>query len=331
MAEKTFPILFVTGSRIGDAILSSGLLKRLYDEIPQARFTIAAGPPAAPLFTQMPRVDEILIFEKAKFSAHWIDLWRRTYRRQWGLIVDLRGSGLSAFLQRRRRAVYRRTVEAEPIHKVIEAARLLHLEHDPPAPYLFTDADTEAAAEAFLGEGGPILAIAPGAHWVGKTWPAERFAEVASRLLGPDGPLPDGRLLILGDEADREAGQTLRLAVSRERAIGAPGQLDLLTSYACLKRVRLFIGNDSGAMHLAAAAGAPTLGLFGPSDDRRYAPWGPDSRALRGPRDFETIRRIDPDLSQVIGHMFDLPVNWVIEASEQLLDLTKPPRESGHV
>ena len=61
-----------------------------------------------------------------------------------------------------------------------------------------------------------------------------------------------------------EAGQTLKLAVSRDRILAYPGQLDLLTSYACLKRARLFIGNDSGAMHLAAAAGAPTLGLFGP-------------------------------------------------------------------
>jgi ADP-heptose:LPS heptosyltransferase len=324
MAEKSFLILFITGSRIGDAILSSGLLKRLYDEIPNARFTIAAGAAAAPLFAQMPRVDQIIVLEKKKFAGHWIDLWRRTNQRPWGLVVDLRGSGISAFLRRRRRAVYRRGSEVEPVHKVIEAARLLQLEDDPPAPFLFTDEATEAAADAYLGVGGPILAIAPGANWVGKTWPAERFAEVATRLLGPDGPLPDGRLLILGDEADREAGRTLKLAVSRGRTIGAPGQLDLLTSYACLKRARLFIGNDSGAMHLAAAAGVPTLGLFGPSDDRRYAPWGPASRALRGPRDFESIRRIDPDLNQVICHMFDLPVSWVVEASKQLLATTQP-------
>jgi len=323
MAEKPFPILFIAGSRIGDAILSSGLLKRLYDEIPNARFTIAVGAVAAPLFSQMPRVDDIIILEKKKFAGHWIDLWRRTSGRSWGLIVDLRGSGLSGFLRRRRRAVYRR-VPTEPVHKVIEAARLLQLEGDPPAPYLFTDEATEAAAQTYLGVGGPILAIAPGANWVGKTWPAERFAEIATRLLAPDGPLPGGRLLILGDEADREAGRTLKLAVSRGRTIGAPGQLDLLTSYACLKRARLFIGNDSGAMHLAAAAGAPTLGLFGPSDDRRYAPWGPASLALRGPRDFETIRRIDPDLNQVICHMFDLPVSWVVEASKQLLAATEP-------
>ena len=323
MAEQSFPILFITGSRIGDAILSSGLLKRLYDEIPNARFTIAVGPPAAPLFADMPRVDRIVVLEKKPFSGHWFALWRIARRTRWGLIVDLRGSAISSFLRRRRRAVFRKAGEDEVLHKVVEAARVLQMEAEPPFPYLFTSADTEAAATAYLGAGGPILAIAPGANWPGKAWPAERFAEAATRLLGEDGPLPNGRLLVLGSEADRDGGQTLKLAVTRDRLIGVPGQIDLLTSYACLKRARLFIGNDSGAMHLAAAAGIPTLGLFGPSDDRLYAPWGPDARALRGPREFEVIRQIDPELNQAVCHMFDLPVGWVVEAATKLLAETE--------
>ena len=56
----SFPILFLTSTRIGDAILSSGLLKRLHDEIPQARFTVAAGAPAAPLFRDTPRLDRVI-------------------------------------------------------------------------------------------------------------------------------------------------------------------------------------------------------------------------------------------------------------------------------
>ncbi|MDP9103170.1 MAG: glycosyltransferase family 9 protein, partial [Pseudomonadota bacterium] len=54
MSRGAFPILFVTSSRIGDAALSSGLIKRLSDEIPNARFTVVAGPVAAPLFEQIP-------------------------------------------------------------------------------------------------------------------------------------------------------------------------------------------------------------------------------------------------------------------------------------
>ena len=89
--------------------------------------------------------------------------------------------------------------------------------------------------------------------------------------------------------------------------------------------MRLFIGNDSGAMHLAAAAGVPTLGLFGPSDDRLYAPWGPHCRVVRGGRDLEAFRRIDPELNQAVCHMFDLSVDSVVDAATRLLKETETP------
>jgi len=324
MADKSFPILFVTGTRIGDAVLTSGLVKRLHDEIPHARFTIAAGAPSAPLFADTPNLERLIVMEKRRWAGHWVSLWMQTRGRRWGLVVDMRGSGLARMLSSRRRAVYRRTPGAAPVHKVIEAARVLKCDDDPPAPFLFTSAETEQAADDYLGVGGPILAIAPGANWVGKSWPAERFGETAARLLAPDGPLPNGRLLVVGSQADREAGQMVKLAAPRGRIIGEPGQLDLLTTYACLRRARLFIGNDSGAMHLAAAAGAPTLGLFGPSDDRLYAPWGPHARTVRTSRDFEMLRRADPELNQAICHMFDLSAETVTQAAIALLRDTGP-------
>ena len=64
MATKPFPILFITATRIGDAVLSSGLIKRLVDEIPHARFTIVAGPAAAPLFADTPGLDRIIVMAK---------------------------------------------------------------------------------------------------------------------------------------------------------------------------------------------------------------------------------------------------------------------------
>ncbi len=323
MAGQAFPILFITGTRIGDAVLSSGLLKRLYDEIPNARFTVVAGPVAAPLFAEVPNLERLIVMTKEKNDAHWFKLWWKVRGRRWGLILDMRGSGISRFLATRKRAIYRRVDDDPPIHKVLEAARVLRCEDDPPTPYLFTNPDIEAAADDIVKGYGPILAVAPGANWVGKAWPAERFAETATRLLRHDGPMSDGRLLIVGGPEDREAGQTMKLAVSRDRILSYPGQLDLLTTYACLKRCRLFIGNDSGAMHMAAAAGTPTLGLFGPSDDRKYAPWGPKARAVRGPRDLEMIRKSDPDLNQALCHMFDLSVDVVALAAARLLKETE--------
>lgn len=324
-----FPILFITANRIGDAVLSSGLLARLVKEIPNARFTIVAGPLAAPLFRDTPGLEQLISLPKRRYGLHWLDLWGLTRGRRWGLVLDMRGSGLSRFLSARRRAVRRPPpLGSEPVHKVIEAARLLKLEDDPPPPFLFTGPETEAAAEAMLNPkgskaSGPILALGPAANWVGKAWPAERFAVAAAELLGPGGPLPDGRLLILGGEDDRWAAEAVRRSIPRERLIDAVGRTDLLVAYAMLKRARLFIGNDSGLMHLAAAAGAPTLGLFGPSDERLYGPWGEAARLVRGPRDFAAFKAIDPELSNAVCHMQDLSIARVVAAARALLAETE--------
>ncbi len=318
MSRGAFPILFITSNRIGDAVLSSGLLKRLSDEIPNARFTVVAGPVAAPLFEEVPNLDLIIEFAKAKGGGHWFDLWRQVRRKRWGLVVDLRGSGMARFVSTRRRAIWRK-LPGPPVHKVIEAARILKIEDDPAAPFLFTSPETEARAEELTAGTGPILALAPAANWLGKTWPLERFTRVAMRLLDHDGPMKGGRLMVLGGPGDAKLARELKDVVGRRQFINLTDGTDLLTAYACLKRARLFIGNDSGTMHLAAAAGCPTLGLFGPSDEVHYAPWGPATRAVRGPRSYEQIRAVDPGFTQALCHMMDLKVETVVQAPEDLL------------
>jgi ADP-heptose:LPS heptosyltransferase len=321
MARGAFPILFVTSNRIGDAVLSSGLLKRLSDEIPNARFTVVAGPFAAPLFEEVPTLDRVIVLPKAKGGGHWFELWRQVRRTRWGLVVDLRGSGLSHFVSTRRRAIWRKTA-GPPVHKVIEAARILKVEDDPAPPYIFTSPETEARADELTAGFGPILALAPAANWLGKTWPIERFSRVAMRLLDPQGVMKGGRLMVLGGPQDAKLVKGMRDIVMRNQFINLTDGTDLLTAFACLKRARLFIGNDSGTMHLAAAAGIPTLGLFGPSDDTLYAPWGADTRVARGPRSYEQIRAIDPTFGQALCHMMDLSVDTVGAAAQELLAAT---------
>jgi ADP-heptose:LPS heptosyltransferase len=323
MTQRAFPILFITATRIGDAVLSSGLIRMLADEIPNARFTIVAGPLAAPLFAHVPGLDRVIVMEKGKGKGHWFRLWNQVRHKKWGLVVDLRGSATAYFLRRDRRAIWKKT-PGEIVHKVIDAARVLKLDGDPPAPHLYITPEVQALADQMLapkaGEtAGPLLAMGPAANWVGKVWPIERFAQAAAQLLGRDGPMAGGRLLILGGPEDTRMVEELRMASARGRCIDLTGKVDLLTAYACLKRADLFIGNDSGLMHIAAAAGTPTVGLFGPSDERRYAPWGPLTRAVRGPRSLDQFRAIDPDFSQAIRHMSDLPVTTVVKAARSLL------------
>lgn len=322
MASTPFPILFIGPGRIGDAVLATGLIHKLARDVPGARFTIAVGPAAAPLFADLPGLDRVIVMEKQKGSGHWFKLWNQVRHTAWGLVVDMRGSAVSTFLRRKRRAVHRKSY-GEPTHKVIEAARLLQMEDDPPAPHLYVSAERQAAADALLAGGSsPILAMGPAANWFGKTWPLDRFAQVAKRLMADDGPMAGGRLIILGGPEDVRYVDELRRSIPRDQCLDLTGQLGLLDVYAVLKRARLFIGNDSGLMHLAAAAGCPTVGLFGPSDDRLYAPWGPRGRVVRGPRTFEQFKDVDPGLNQTIGHMLDLKVEPVVEAATELLAAT---------
>ncbi len=317
MPPKPFPILFVAPSRVGDAVLASGLIKTLVDEVPDARFTFVASALTAPLFAHTPRLEATIVMEKRPGGGHWIALWHQVRARRWGLVVDLRGSAMARLLRPTRRAVH--SGGGAPVHKVIEAARLLKLEDAPPPPFLFTDAEVEARAESLTRGAGPILAIGPAANWIGKTWPAERFALVARALLGTGGPLAGGRLMVVGGPDDQGAAAPVKAAVSQSRCIDLVGREDILVCYAALKRARLFIGGDSGLMHLAAAAGAPTLGLFGPSDETLYAPWGPLARTVRGGRSFADLRQIDPTLSQALCHMMELSTTAVVAAAAALI------------
>ncbi|HEX2800588.1 MAG TPA: glycosyltransferase family 9 protein [Phenylobacterium sp.] len=322
MPRGSFPILFITSTRIGDAVLSSGLIRRLAAEIPNARFTIVAGPVAAPLFADVPNLDQVIEFAKAKDGSHWFGLWRQVRKVRWGLVVDLRGSGISRFLSTRRRAIWRKA-PGPPVHKVMEAAHTLKIEDEPAAPHIYISPETEARAMELTAGFGPILALAPAANWLGKTWPIERFSQVAIRLLDPAGPLKGGRLMVLGGPDDRNLAKSLQDVVMRRQFIDLTQEDNLLTSFACLRKARLFIGNDSGTMHLAAAAGAPTLGLFGPSDERHYAPWGEATRVVRGPRDYDQIHAVDPHFDQALCHMMDLTVETVERAAIDLLTATE--------
>ena len=137
-------ILFVTATRIGDAVLSTGLLSHLLDRYPDSRVTIVAGPVAAPLFIAVPRLERLIALAKRSHSRHWLDLYAQIAMTRWDLVVDLRGSALSWLLWTRHRRVIAKGDPTE--HRVVQLARLFDLS-TPPAPHLWTLAGDEAAAD----------------------------------------------------------------------------------------------------------------------------------------------------------------------------------------
>jgi ADP-heptose:LPS heptosyltransferase len=262
-------VLFITHTRIGDAVLSTGVLRRLAELHPRARFTIACGPLAVSLFATTPRLERIIPVTKRPFDGHWIRLWREVRGIPWDLVVDLRRSLVSYFLKARARRVLgparHGRHQVEYLSSVLGAEAL--------APGLSIDAAHAARAQALVGEGRPVLAVSPVAAKPEKTWPVERFAEAIARLTAADGACAGWRVVLFGAESDRAVAEALarRLDPPAQLVCGEP---DLLSVYAAVARCAAFLGNDSGLGHLAACAGIPTLAIFGPTDARRYAPWG---------------------------------------------------------
>jgi ADP-heptose:LPS heptosyltransferase len=271
-------ILFVTATRIGDAVLSTGLLAHLIERHPGARLTIAAGQIAAPLFEAVPGLKRLLVIEKRRLRFHWLGLYRAVAGRRWDVVVDLRGSALPWLLYAGERHAMAKGDGQE--HRVRQLARLFRLD-PPPSPRLWLAPAHEARAETLVPAGGPVLAVGPAANWRGKQWRGERFAELAKRLTAADGPLPGARIAVLAAAHERAQAEPLLAAVPKGRIVDLVGKTDLLTAAAVLRRCALFIGNDTGLMHIAAATGVPTLGLFGPSPIDQYAPWGPCTAAVR--------------------------------------------------
>ena len=144
-----------------------------------------------------------------------------------------------------------------------------------------------------IPDGGPVLAIAPTANWRGKIWRGERFVDLIERLTGDDSEtaaiLPGARVAILGGPDEASAAATVFDSLPSDRRINLVGTEELPTVAACLKRCALFVGNDSGLMHMAAAAGIPTVGLFGPSRPENYGPWGDIAVAVRTERAYEDL------------------------------------------
>jgi ADP-heptose:LPS heptosyltransferase len=277
-------ILFITSTRIGDAVITCGVLDHLIRTHPQARITVVCGRVAGGLFVRMPNLDRLILLDKQRFDLHWLALWRQVVTTAWDLVVDLRGSATAYLLAARRRVVSRRL----PGRKFEQLGALLGIA-PPPLPVVWTAPEDRARAAALLPE-GTAIALGPTANWPPKIWPADRFAALFRRLR--EARLPGAVPVVLGGPGPGERALAAPLLAALPEAIDLCGRLTLAEAAACIQRCALYIGNDSGLMHLAAATGTATLGLCGTTRNRaaemapagHRAAWalagGPDMRDL---------------------------------------------------
>lgn len=317
MSEKK--VLFVTSNRIGDCVISSGVIREIARQVPGARITVACGRPPAPFFRAAPNVEQVIILDKKRMAGHWVALWRQVVGTHWDMVIDIRGSALSYLIPARRRVVYNRGWETG-VAKVEMVSRMMGADHNL-APELFIDAQARAEAAVVIDPQlamapGPIIALAPIAHQPGKSWPADRWGTLVGALKA-DRRFDGWRFMLVGGPGDHPPAAPA-LTAAGARAIDFVGKGDILASAAAIDRADLFVGNDSGLMHVAAAAGRPTLGLFGPTQWWLYGPWGPRTRTVASN---ETRGEFAPIEALTVEHVFEA----VIGLHDAFIVGSRPP------
>jgi len=317
----TDKILFISPNRIGDSTIASGVVRELGRQFPGVPITVVTSGPTAAFFRSAPGVERIIPINKKKNKSHWPEMWKHVVGTSWRLVVDTRGSTIPFLIRAKERRVYSRRFETGQ-NKVEVITALLRADH-PLEPELYIDDRARAEAAAVIdaqlatppGQPRPhIIALAPIAVQPGKSWPAERWGQLVERLKTE--PRFEGwRFMAVGGPGD-DAPSAPALAAAGPRGVDFVGKGDILASAAAIQSATLFVGNDSGLMHVSAAAGTPTLGLFGPTQWWLYGPRGPRTRTLAANREINKYAPIeDLSVDQVFEAVLDLHDAYVGQAS----------------
>lgn len=302
MPEAVRRVLVVKLRYIGDVLLSTPVFRGLRQAFPAAATTALVNAGTEEVLLHHPDVDEVFLVDRLRAkTGSWARCWadelrlvRRLREARFDLALDLTDGDRAAFLTwasgarvrvgfnregRFRGRAYHRIVPAwsGPRHAVeahLEALRALGLQVRAVAPTLSLPPEAEAAAEDLLARkrvarDRDLVLIHPGARWWFKAWPAERFAALADGIEEELG----AQVLIAGGPGDVAAAESIRRQM-RHPAVSLAGETSVLQLAAVLKRCRLFVGNDNGPMHIAAAVGTPVVALFGPTDPAEWGPWG---------------------------------------------------------
>lgn len=271
-------VLFIAPPDLGETVLATGALAHALSE--GDGVCIVSGPEATALFRATPGLAARHVIAREGGLGDMWRLWFALARTRFDLVIDARGGLPGGALQAARRVALKPAAVLR--HRTEDWADMMGSLR-PLAPKLWLDGAARAKSAALAPDAAPLLVLAPGGANAGKRWPWERFAAVARRLAG--GPLGQARIMVLG--AARRDADLIGMIVSSLDADGIVAAdmsrgLDLLDAAALMERATLCLGNDNALTHIAAAMGAPTLTLFGPTDERVRAPYGPRTRTLRG-------------------------------------------------
>jgi predicted lipopolysaccharide heptosyltransferase III len=288
---QTFHKILLTRLRfIGDVVLTTPIIRAVRSAYPQAHIAYLAEREALSLLDHNPNLNETIPYDFRRNVLSKLLLYRRLRMKSFDLVIDLFGNPRSALLTYFTGARVRVGLDGKPrsrlyTHRILDDgqpktavefySQFLHaLEIDAPTAKteVFLTEDERREARIYLRWQGidpnrPIVGLHPGASWPAKVWSADRFAELADRLIAKLG----AQVLLTEGPKDHEAV----VAVSR-RCVGSVktlGILPLRQLAALLSHVDVYVANDSGPMHIAVAVGTKTIGIFGPGEENIWFPY----------------------------------------------------------
>jgi predicted lipopolysaccharide heptosyltransferase III len=287
-------ILVIKLRYLGDVLLSTPVVASLRAVFPGAFLSMLVNPGTEAMVVANPHLDEVVALERSASAARQLRFALMLRRRHFDVVIDLTDGDRAAILSRVTGAAIRVGFNREGLWRGRLYTHVVPLQQQPipilrqnlmaldtlgipvveSTPLLRVRPADEATAGAALdemsiGPGEPFVAVHPGARWWFKSWPSERFAGLIDYMQEKLGI----KVVLLGGNQDREIAEAIleQLGSARRSLVGRLGVLELA---ALLRRATLFVGNDNGPMHIAAAMGTPVVGLFGPSDPRVWGPAG---------------------------------------------------------
>lgn len=302
-------VLVYAPSWIGDAVMSLGAVRLLRASYPDARLSVLTRPWVQDLYDGCDVVDDAVLYDPRgadRGAAGFMRAARRVRRGRFDVAVLFPNAFRAA-------ALIRASGVPERWGFATESRGLLLTKRVPPAPrpfgrhqsYYYTDLLTglglevgepdtslvatdgmRATARRLLESegwtGGPLVGVHPGAtNSRAKVWKASRFAEVARKLAD----VHDAQVVILGGKTEAKLATEVERGLPPERALMLQAKTSLADLMGVLAELSVFLSNDSGPMHLAAALGVRTVAVFGPTDARETGPASASARVVREPVD----------------------------------------------
>ena len=269
-------ILVFSFSFIGDAVLSTSVIQPLRKHFPDVHITFLVGPRAFDLFAAAPNIDATIVYDNQGEHAGWkgrLDLIKTLRLDKFDLVVNLRDSLTARCIGAEHWGIVRGDSNRHAVTRYLEVLQRQGVDTTDAHPHLQLTKAEHAAAHRFLAEAGRtserlLIGIHPGGNWEYKLWDARNYAQLANALCKEQ----KASILLLAGPNERE----LQAQVAEMMDVPPiPVKTENLRHLAALiSACDVYIGNDTGPMHIAAAVDTPIVALFGSTNHHRSGPYG---------------------------------------------------------